>query len=56
MDAPDLRHLFETAQEDDFEDLVRLAAHICGAPIALLSLRDGDRLWFKARLGLDLCE
>ncbi|MEO7717773.1 MAG: HD domain-containing phosphohydrolase [Capsulimonas sp.] len=56
MDAPDLRHLFETAQDDDFEDLVRLAGHICGAPIALLSLRDGDRLWFKARLGLDLCE
>ncbi|WP_165864158.1 HD domain-containing phosphohydrolase [Capsulimonas corticalis] len=54
--ALDLRHLLATSREDDFEDLMRLTAHVCGAPIALLSLRDGDRLWFKARIGLDLCE
>ena len=56
MEALDLCHLLETTREDDFEDLVRLAAHVCDTPIALLSLRDGERMWFKARVGLDICE
>ena len=35
-----------------FDRLVQLAAQACGVPIALLSLVDADRQWFKAKVGL----
>ncbi|MFE8597756.1 ATP-binding protein [Archangium violaceum] len=38
--------------EPDYEDLVRLAAASCGMPIALISLVDRDRQWFRASVGL----
>ncbi|HYG35295.1 MAG TPA: PAS domain S-box protein, partial [Clostridia bacterium] len=40
----------------DFDDLVRMAAQICEAPISLVSLVDKDRQWFKGRYGLDISE
>ncbi len=43
-----------TAAEDRFDDLVDLAARICEAPTALISLVDEDIQWFKARVGLDV--
>lgn len=46
----------DSAPEDDFDDLVRLAAEFCGAPIALVSLLDADRQWFKARYGVSVTE
>ena len=48
--------IMDTAPERDFDDLVRVAALICGAPIALVSLVDGERQWFKAAFGLDVRE
>lgn len=45
--------ILDTPPEEDFDDLVRLAAQICEVPIALISLVDRDRLWFKARVGVD---
>ena len=42
--------------EQDFDDLARLAAHVCGTPIALVSLVDADREWFKSRVGWDASE
>jgi signal transduction histidine kinase/ActR/RegA family two-component response regulator len=48
--------VLDTLPEADYDDLVRLASHICGTPIALISLIDNDRQWFKARLGLDVAE
>jgi sigma-B regulation protein RsbU (phosphoserine phosphatase) len=39
-------------QEVAYDDITRLAAEICEAPIALISLVDGNRQWFKARVGL----
>ncbi|NJN59214.1 MAG: GAF domain-containing protein [Leptolyngbyaceae cyanobacterium SL_5_9] len=45
-----------TAPEAAFDDLTRLAAYICQAPIALVGLVDGDRLWFKSKVGLDVSE
>ena len=35
---------------------MRLAAQICGVPIAAVSLVDADRQWFKSILGLDVRE
>ncbi|NJO66447.1 MAG: PAS domain S-box protein [Leptolyngbyaceae cyanobacterium RM1_405_57] len=45
-----------TAPEAAFDDLTRLAAYICQVPIALVGLVDGDRLWFKSKVGLDVSE
>ena len=36
------------------DELTELAAAACGAPVALLSLVDRDRVWFKSQVGLDL--
>ena len=47
-------HLVDSLPEAAYDDIVRLAATICDVPIALLSVVDRDRQWFKARVGLDL--
>ncbi len=44
--------LLDTVPEEVFDDMTDLAAHICEAPIALISLVDEDRQWFKSRVGL----
>ncbi|ALN86647.1 diguanylate cyclase domain protein [Lysobacter capsici] len=53
-----LRHygVLDTPPEQDFDDLVAIAAAICDVPTALVSLIDADRQWFKARIGLDAQE
>ena len=48
--------VLDTDPELPFDDLVRVASHICGTPIALVSLVDRDRQWFKAKVGLDASE
>ncbi len=45
--------ILDTPPEQDFDDLVEMAAAICDVPTAVVSLIDADRQWFKARLGLD---
>lgn len=47
-------HILDTPQEAAFDDLTRIAAHVCQAPIALVSLVDRDRQWFKSVQGLDV--
>ncbi len=44
--------LLDTDPEKDYDDLVRLAARICGTSTATVSLIDRDRQWFKAAVGL----
>jgi GAF domain-containing protein len=48
--------VLDTAPEASFDHLAQLAAHICQAPIALISLVDSDRQWFKARVGVSVSE
>ncbi len=53
-----LEHLkiLDSAPEQDFDDIVLLATTLCDAPIALVSLVDRERQWFKACIGLDVQE
>jgi diguanylate cyclase (GGDEF)-like protein/PAS domain S-box-containing protein len=44
--------VLDTAPEPVFDDIARMASEICGAPIALISLIDAERQWFKANVGL----
>src|SRR3990172_330414 len=48
--------ILDTAPEEAFDDLTALAAHICEVPIALITLIDTDRQWFKSKVGLTVME
>ncbi|MDN3563806.1 sensor domain-containing diguanylate cyclase [Paeniroseomonas aquatica] len=45
--------VLDSACEAAFDDIARLAARLTGRPIALVSLTDANRQWFKARHGLE---
>jgi GAF domain-containing protein len=48
--------LLDTPAEREFDDIVELARALFATPIALVSLVDAHRQWFKARAGLDAAE
>jgi PAS domain S-box-containing protein len=50
LEALQRLRVLDTAPERSFDDLAFLAAQICGTPMALVSLIDADRQWFKARI------
>ena len=52
--ALDAYAIVDTPPEQAFEDIVRLAVTACGVPAAVIAFADHDRLWFKARIGLDI--
>ncbi|PPT56940.1 histidine kinase [Xanthomonas arboricola] len=46
--------IVDSLPEDTYQDVVQVAASLCNTPIALMSLVDRDRQWFKAQLGLGM--
>lgn len=48
--------ILDTEPEQAFDDLVLLASFVCSAPIAMISLVDEDRQWFKSKVGLPISE
>ena len=54
--ALDTYRIVDTLPERAYDDIVRLAAAVCDVPIALVSLIDRDRQWFKAQVGLEVPE
>ena len=48
--------MLDTGPEPAFDDIVSMASLMCGTPIALVTLIDNDRQWFKARVGMELSE
>ncbi|HAR05303.1 MAG TPA: histidine kinase, partial [Pseudomonas sp.] len=48
--------ILDTPEESAFDDFTALAAQMCDTPIALISLVDDRRQWFKSRVGLDVSE
>ncbi|GAB3313620.1 hypothetical protein GCM10027511_25060 [Hymenobacter humi] len=52
LEALHTYQILDTDPEQVFNDLTQLAAFICGTPMSLVSLLDGERQWFKAKVGL----
>jgi two-component system, NtrC family, sensor kinase len=48
--------ILDSEPEESFDDLVTLAAHICQTPMAMLSLVDDHRQWFKSKYGVEIKE
>lgn len=48
--------VLDTPPENIYDDYVQVAAEVCQTPIALISLVDSERQWFKAKVGLEISE
>ncbi len=56
QDALNRLQVLDTPEEQAYDDDTRLAADTCGTPMALITLSDTHRLWFKSRLGIQVQE
>ncbi len=56
LDALKAFRILDTEEDKLFDNITTLAAELCETPIALISLVDEERQWFKSRKGLSVCE
>jgi len=49
-------HILDTEPEAAFDDITKLAAFICDVPMAVISLVDSERQWFKSKLGTTMVQ
>lgn len=56
LDALRSYNILDSLPEQDYDDITRLASEICQTPIALISLIDDNRQWFKSNHGLAVRE
>jgi signal transduction histidine kinase len=54
--ALQLYDILDTLPEKAFDEITQLAAHICGCPIATVSIIEENRQWYKSRVGMDAVE
>ena len=48
--------IMDTAQEHDFDAIIEIAAAVTDCPVALITLLDNKRQWFKANIGMAVNE
>ena len=48
--------ILDTPPDPALDDIARLAAHLCGTPVAAISIITEDRVWFKSRIGISIRE
>ncbi|WP_292933509.1 EAL domain-containing protein [Noviherbaspirillum sp.] len=56
LEALNQYRILDTAPEPQFDDITTLAANICDTPMAVVTLIDENRQWFKAKIGISVDE
>jgi diguanylate cyclase (GGDEF)-like protein/PAS domain S-box-containing protein len=56
LEALEAYGIMDTSPEGEFDEIVALAARLCGVPASTITFVDAERQWFKARVGIGLDE